>query len=162
MVNENILPSAELIKTIVAILTLIVIYATAIFAKKSLNAQTYFKIVSDINTQENMKNVDNLKKLLKKGSKSKKTRNKISNLMRLITNRYEVVAHIAERNFIDKNIILENFSGTFLEIYSLSISYIRERRASDCNSLYLRRISTRINLYAMFPDRVNLNRRHRS
>ena len=73
-----------------------------------------------------------------------------------ISNRYQIVAHLIERGFLDKSLFFENFSGTLMNIWELCAPLIAYKRRSVSNVLYLRRDLERVALQAWLYQ-INLN-----
>jgi hypothetical protein len=56
-----------------------------------------------------------------------------------------VVAHLVERDFVSRDLFLENFSGTALFAWNLCAPYVAQRRALE-NTSYIRRDFERLAL----------------
>lgn len=122
----------------------------AYLSTRSSQAQTYLKITSDINSPENFKEVAELRTaagaaLEHLGDKAKWDP-QYEALAQVISNRYQIAAHLVERNFISKPIFFESFSGTVVGTWNLCAPYIALRRQSYQGAAYLRRDFERLAL----------------
>lgn len=73
---------------------------------RTVRATSYFAVMREINGKENLQEVNELKDILEKGRIAP---NNIDNWpteavvkARAITNRYQIVSHLVERNFLSK------------------------------------------------------------
>jgi len=137
---------------LVQALTLIAIFRYVYDTYRSTSAHTYFQVVKDLNNENNILATKELKNLIKKDDLYSKDLDEWNpraiELARTITNRYQIVAHMVERNFLNKAIFFENFSGTMMDVWNTCAYFIHHRRQAFNNTLYLRRDLERLALQA--------------
>jgi Domain of unknown function (DUF4760) len=141
------LESFTQIATIIGVLLLL---RSVLDTYRTVRANAYFAIMNEINGKENLEQIDKLKKLIDKPSISILNADKwpkdAIKLARIISNRYQIVAHLVERDFLSKAVFLENFSGTMMDVWNSCAPYIQMRRTANNNSRYLRRDLERLAL----------------
>lgn len=144
--------SVNLLILLVQSLTLIALLRYVFDTYKNTRAQTYFKIVGDLNHFENQNNTKELKTLIVTHNLNSTELSawdpRAMELAQDITNRYQIVAHMVERNFLNKYLFFENFSGTMMDVWNTCAYYIMKRRQIFNNTLYLRRDLERLALQA--------------
>jgi len=140
----------QLINLIVLFATLICIIFYTIFTSRSNIGQTYFKIMKSVNSRSNTHQIDRLIKMVnyKQNSLTKiDAWNEDSYpLARVISSRYQIIAHLVERGFLKRIYFFENFSGSLLQAWDICAPYISKRRNEYQNTIYFRRDLERLAL----------------
>ena len=144
--------SVNILILVVQSLTLIALFRYVYDTYKNTRAQTYFQVVEDLNSIENQNETKELKKMINDNNLNELDLsawdNRAIELAQGITNRYQIVAHMVERNFLNKLLFFENFSGTMMDVWNICAYFIMKRRQIFNNTLYIRRDLERLALQA--------------
>jgi hypothetical protein len=148
--NTELSNMVPLINLIVLIATLICIIFYTRFTSRSNTGQTYFKIMKSVNSRSNTQEIESLIKMVNYKQTSLTNiddwNEESSQLARVISSRYQIIAHLVERGFLERIYFFENFSGTLLQVWDICAPYISKRRSEYQNTIYFRRDLERLAL----------------
>lgn len=160
------MPPFDIASLALQTLTLLVLALTLFYivrytkeTSRSIIAQSYFHVIDSINTQLNDSQVRELNEEAGKHTSQDSPfppesfwkDKRIEALANDVTNRYQVVAHLVERDFFQKVLFMENFSGTLLNVWNVCAPFISIKRPVDQNNvklLYRRRDLERLGLHS--------------
>lgn len=144
--------SASVWQAWIQLVTLFLILRYVYDTYRTARADTYFEVMKSLNNTENDTEIRELKRITryevsKVGTMDDwPTHSKARQFANNVTNRYQIVAHMVERGFLDKVLFFENFSGTLMNVWDVCAPFIAEKRIAADNVIYLRRDLERLAL----------------
>lgn len=131
-------------QTLVQIFGIIFLIVSLRQAYFSISANTYIQVMEKINNSQNDENVKKLRNYLETLSTEVKSDASLwskdeRDLANILTNSYQIVAHMVERQFLSKVLFIENFSGTLMDVYNMCAPHIALKRIEAVNKSLLKK-----------------------